>query len=95
MYKRQRLHRATGVVFVLTVYVSMAGAAIYLARTAPADAFSGAAFWIVLATILVGTVLSATFGVLAAVGGYPDLHQRWMLLCYWIYPLHHRVSVRW
>ncbi|MFI6564926.1 DUF2306 domain-containing protein [Streptomyces sp. NPDC050534] len=79
---RTRLHRVLGVVFAVTVYASMAGAALYLARTAPEDAFSGAAFWIVLATILVGTVLSVTFGVLAAVGGYPDLHQRWMLLCY-------------
>ncbi|MEU4167175.1 DUF2306 domain-containing protein [Streptomyces sp. NPDC026665] len=80
--RRVRLHRALGVVFALTVYASMAGAALYLARTAPEDAFSGAAFWIVLATILVGTVMSVTFGVLAAVGGFPDLHQRWMLLCY-------------
>ncbi|MEV6313721.1 DUF2306 domain-containing protein [Streptomyces sp. NPDC051776] len=80
--RRIRLHRAVGVVFAVTVYVSMAGAAIYLARTAPEDAFSGPAFWIVLATILVGTVLSVTFGILAAVGGFPDLHQRWMLLCY-------------
>ncbi|MFJ9539656.1 DUF2306 domain-containing protein [Streptomyces sp. NPDC101225] len=80
--RRTRLHRVLGVVFAATVYASMAGAALYLARTAPEDAFSGAAFWIVLATILVGTVLSVTFGVLAAVGGHPDLHQRWMLLCY-------------
>ncbi|MFE4696094.1 DUF2306 domain-containing protein [Streptomyces sp. NPDC056738] len=80
--RRVRLHRALGVVFALTVYASMAGAGLYLARTAPEDAFSGAAFWIVLATILVGTVMSVTFGVLAAVGGFPDLHQRWMLLCY-------------
>ncbi|WP_260474657.1 DUF2306 domain-containing protein [Streptomyces sp. WAC 05379] len=80
--RRMRLHRALGVVFAVTVYVSMAGAGLYLARTAPADAFSGAAFWIVLATILVGTVMSVTFGILSAVGGFPDLHQRWMLLCY-------------
>ncbi|GAA2678484.1 DUF2306 domain-containing protein [Streptomyces lunalinharesii] len=80
--RRSRLHRALGVVFALTVYASMAGAAVYLARTAPGEAFSGPAFWIVLATILVGTVLSVTFGILAAVGGLPDLHQRWMLLCY-------------
>ncbi|MCX4744193.1 DUF2306 domain-containing protein [Kitasatospora sp. NBC_01287] len=80
--RRVRLHRASGVVFALTVYASMAGAALYLARTAPADAFGGAAFWIVLATILVGTVLSVSFGILAAVGRFPDLHQRWMLLCY-------------
>ncbi|MFF2364420.1 DUF2306 domain-containing protein [Streptomyces sp. NPDC058122] len=80
--RRVRLHRALGVVFALTVYASMTGAGLYLARTAPEDAFSGAAFWIVLATILVGTVMSVTFGVLAAVGGFPDLHQRWMLLCY-------------
>ncbi|MET8856579.1 DUF2306 domain-containing protein [Streptomyces sp. NPDC004579] len=80
--RRVRLHRALGVVFALTVYASMTGAGLYLARTAPEDAFSGAAFWIVLATILVGTVMSVTFGALAAVGGFPDLHQRWMLLCY-------------
>ncbi|MEW1642747.1 DUF2306 domain-containing protein [Streptomyces sp. NPDC091219] len=80
--RRTRLHRTLGVVFAVTVYVSMAGAGIYLARTAPEDAFSGPAFWIVLATILVGTVLSVTFGILAAIGGFPDLHQRWMLLCY-------------
>ncbi|MFB7629746.1 DUF2306 domain-containing protein [Streptomyces sp. NPDC056149] len=80
--RRRRLHRAVGVVFALTVYASMAGAAVYLARTAPADAFSGPAFWIVLATILVGTVASTTFGILAAVTNYPELHQRWLLLCY-------------
>ncbi|MGF1431425.1 DUF2306 domain-containing protein [Kitasatospora sp. LaBMicrA B282] len=80
--RRIRLHRATGVVFALTVYASMAGAAIYLARTKPADAFSGPAFWITLATILVGTVLSATFGILAVLTRFPDLHQRWLLLCY-------------
>ncbi|MFF3448776.1 DUF2306 domain-containing protein [Streptomyces sp. NPDC002667] len=80
--RRVRLHRVLGVVFAVTVYASMAGAGLYLARTTPEDAFSGAAFWIVLATILVGTVMSVTFGVLAAVGGFPDLHQRWMLLCY-------------
>lgn len=80
--RRMRLHRALGVVFAVTVYASMAGAGLYLARTAPEDAFSGAAFWIVLATILVGTVMSVTFGILSAVGGFPDLHQRWMLLCY-------------
>ncbi|WP_030945509.1 DUF2306 domain-containing protein [Streptomyces sp. NRRL S-646] len=80
--RRRRLHRVLGVVFAVTVYASMAGAGIYLARTAPEDAFSGAAFWLVLATILVGTVLSVSFGILAAVGGFPDLHQRWMLLCY-------------
>ncbi|MEV5530072.1 DUF2306 domain-containing protein [Streptomyces prunicolor] len=79
---RTRLHRALGMVFAATVYVSMAGAGIYLARTAPEDAFSGAAFWIVLATLLVGTVLSVTFGILAAIRGLLDLHQRWMLLCY-------------
>ncbi|MFD9096721.1 DUF2306 domain-containing protein [Streptomyces collinus] len=77
-----RRHRVLGVLFAVTVYASMAGAGLYLARTAPRDAFSGAAFWIVLATILVGTVLSVTFGILAAVAGLPDLHQRWMLLCY-------------
>ncbi|MFI1197856.1 DUF2306 domain-containing protein [Streptomyces sp. NPDC020883] len=80
--RRIRLHRVLGVVYALTVYASMAGAALYLARTAPRDAFSGPAFWIVLATLLVGTVLSVTFGILAAVGAFPDLHQRWMLLCY-------------
>ncbi|MFK0294319.1 DUF2306 domain-containing protein [Streptomyces sp. NPDC090442] len=80
--RRRRLHRIVGVVFALTVYASMAGAGVYLARTAPADAFSGPAFWIVLATILVGTVASITFGLLAAVTNYPDLHQRWLLLCY-------------
>ncbi|MER5962173.1 DUF2306 domain-containing protein [Streptomyces sp. NPDC002057] len=80
--RRIRLHRIAGTVFAVTVYVSMAGAALYLLRTPPAEAFSGAAFWIVLATILVGTVGSVTFGVLAAVRGFPDLHQRWMLLCY-------------
>ncbi|MFD7874511.1 DUF2306 domain-containing protein, partial [Streptomyces sp. NPDC059766] len=79
---RRRAHRILGVLFAATVYASMAGAGLYLARTAPEDAFSGAAFWIVLAVILVGTVFSVTFGVLAAVGGFPDLHQRWMLLCY-------------
>ncbi|WP_435228328.1 DUF2306 domain-containing protein [Streptomyces sp. Tue6028] len=80
--RRRRPHRVLGVVFAVTVYASMAGAAVYLARTAPEDAFSGPAFWIVLATILVGTVLSVTFGILAAVAGFPDLHQRWMLVCY-------------
>lgn len=80
--RRIRLHRVLGTVFAGTVYVSMAGAALYLLRTPPAEAFSGAAFWIVLATILVGTVGSVTFGVLAAVRGFPDLHQRWLLLCY-------------
>ncbi|MFJ9245832.1 DUF2306 domain-containing protein [Streptomyces sp. NPDC101776] len=79
---RTRLHRTLGVVFAVTVYVSMAGAGIYLARTDPEDAFSGPAFWIVLATLLVGTVMSVTFGILAAVRGLLDLHQRWMLLCY-------------
>lgn len=79
---RARLHRVLGVVFAVTVYVSMAGAGIHLARTAPEDAFSGPAFWIVLATLLVGTVLSVTFGVLAAVRGLLDLHRRWMFLCY-------------
>ncbi|MFJ5831947.1 DUF2306 domain-containing protein [Streptomyces sp. NPDC093089] len=80
--RRIRLHRITGTVFAVTVYASMAGAALYLVRTPPEQAFSGAAFWIVLATILVGTVGSVTFGVLAAVRGFPDLHQRWLLLCY-------------
>ncbi|MFE0702273.1 DUF2306 domain-containing protein [Streptomyces sp. NPDC058872] len=80
--RRIRLHRAAGTLFVVTVYASMAGAALYLVRTPPEEAFSGAAFWIVLATILVGTVGSVTFGVLAALRGFPDLHQRWMLLCY-------------
>lgn len=80
--RRSRPHRGLGILFAVTVYTSMAGAGLYLARTAPRDAFSGAAFWIVLATILVGTVLSVTFGILAAVAGLPDLHQRWMLLCY-------------
>ncbi|MGW0033233.1 DUF2306 domain-containing protein [Streptomyces sp. NPDC003314] len=80
--RRIRLHRAAGTVFAVTVYASMAGAALYLVRTPPEEAFSGAAFWIVLATILVGTVGSVTFGVLAAVRGFPDLHQRWTLLCY-------------
>jgi hypothetical protein len=80
--RRTRLHRAMGVVFALAVYASMVGAAVYLGRTAPRDAFSGPAFWIVLATILAGTVLSVTFGIFAAVGRFPDLHQRWMLLCY-------------
>ncbi|MFJ7961686.1 DUF2306 domain-containing protein [Streptomyces sp. NPDC096319] len=80
--RRVRLHRVAGTVFAATVYASMAGAAVYLVRTPPAQAFSGAAFWIVLATILAGTVGSVTFGVLAAVRGLPDLHQRWMLLCY-------------
>jgi Predicted membrane protein (DUF2306) len=80
--RRTRLHRAMGVVFALAVYASMVGAAVYLGRTAPRDAFSGPAFWIVLATILAGTVLSVTFGIFAAIGRFPDLHQRWMLLCY-------------
>lgn len=80
--RRVRLHRITGTVFAVTVYASMAGAALYLVRTPPEQAFSGASFWIVLATILVGTVGSVTFGVLAAVRGFPDLHQRWLLLCY-------------
>ncbi|MCC9309528.1 DUF2306 domain-containing protein [Kitasatospora sp. RB6PN24] len=80
--RRIRLHRATGVLFAATVYLSMTGAAVYLLRTKPADAFSGPTFWIVLATILVGTVLSTTMGVIAALARRPDLHQRWMLLCY-------------
>ncbi|CAM5471816.1 hypothetical protein GCM10010329_31000 [Streptomyces spiroverticillatus] len=80
--RRARLHRIAGVAFAVTVYASMAGAALYLLRTAPEDAFGGASFWIVLATILLGTVLSVTFGTLAAVRRMPELHQRWMLLCY-------------
>ncbi|MFI8511995.1 DUF2306 domain-containing protein [Streptomyces sp. NPDC085460] len=80
--RRVRLHRTLGFVFAATVYVSMAGAAVYLVRTPPERAFSGAAFWVVLAVILVGTVGSVTFGVLAALTGHPDLHQRWLLLCY-------------
>ncbi|MFE4590814.1 DUF2306 domain-containing protein [Streptomyces laurentii] len=80
--RRIRLHRALGILYAAVVYVSMAGAALYLARTRPEEAFSGAAFWIVLATLLTGTVLSVTFGVLTAVNRLPDLHQRWMLLCY-------------
>ncbi|MDH6140320.1 hypothetical protein P3T35_002328 [Kitasatospora sp. GP30] len=80
--RRIRLHRAMGVLFTATVYASMAGAADYLLRTRPAGAFSGPTFWIVLATILVGTVLSATMGVIAALTRRPDLHHRWMLLCY-------------
>ncbi|MFJ2738405.1 DUF2306 domain-containing protein [Streptomyces sp. NPDC087440] len=80
--RRPRLHRVAGVAFAVTVYASMAGAALYLLRTAPEDAFGGASFWIVLATILIGTVLSVTFGILAAVRRMPELHQRWMLLCY-------------
>ncbi|MFE6715563.1 DUF2306 domain-containing protein [Streptomyces sp. NPDC057695] len=80
--RRIRLHRVLGTVFAVTVYVSMAGAALYLLRTPPAEAFSGASFWIVLATILAGTVGSVTFGILAALRGFPDLHQRWLLLCY-------------
>ena len=39
--RRVRLHRTLGVVFAVTVYVCMAGAAVYLLRTAPRDAFSG------------------------------------------------------
>jgi hypothetical protein len=80
--RRLRLHRALGVLYALTAYGSMASAGVYLARTAPADAFSGAAFWVVLGTILAGTVLAVTFGVLAVLGGLPDLHQRWLLLSY-------------
>ncbi|MFJ9823857.1 DUF2306 domain-containing protein [Streptomyces sp. NPDC101160] len=80
--RRIRLHRALGIAYAAVVYVSMAGAALYLARTRPEEAFSGAAFWIVLATILVGTVFGVTFGVLTAVTGLPELHQRWMLLGY-------------
>ncbi|MFG3487746.1 DUF2306 domain-containing protein [Streptomyces sp. NPDC047972] len=80
--RRIRLHRVLGTVFAVTVYVSMAGAALYLLRTPPEEAFSGASFWIVLGTILVGTVGSVTSGVLAALRGLPDLHQRWLLLCY-------------
>jgi hypothetical protein len=80
--RRVRLHRVLGVVFAVTVYVSMAAAAVYLLRTAPRDAFSGPAFWIVLATILVGTVSSVTCGIVAAVQRMPEIHQRWMLLCY-------------
>ena len=80
--RRPRLHRATGVVFAVTVYLCMAGAAVYLARTAPADAFGGTVFWIALATIGIGTVLSVTAGIFAAQEGMPDVHQRWMLLCY-------------
>ncbi|MFJ3901626.1 DUF2306 domain-containing protein [Streptomyces sp. NPDC090025] len=80
--RRIRLHRALGIGYAVVVYVSMGGAAVYLARTAPERAFSGAAFWIVLATVLVGTVFAVTFGVLTAVTGLPELHQRWMLLCY-------------
>ncbi|MFI8962431.1 DUF2306 domain-containing protein [Streptomyces sp. NPDC053493] len=80
--RRIRLHRAAGIAYAAVVYVSMAGAAVYLARTPPGEAFSGAAFWIVLATILTGTVLAVTFGILTAVTGLPDLHQRWMLLGY-------------
>ncbi|MBR7837657.1 DUF2306 domain-containing protein [Actinospica durhamensis] len=80
--RRRRLHRALGVVFAAAVYACMAAAAVYLARTPPAQAFSGAAFWVALAAILVGTVLSVTFGILAAVARMPDVHQRWMLLCF-------------
>lgn len=80
--RRVRLHRALGVLYVVTVYGAMAGAAVYLARTAPEDAFSGPVFWIVLATILLGTVMSVTLGVPAALRGFPDLHQRWLLLNY-------------
>ncbi|MFF0749419.1 DUF2306 domain-containing protein [Streptomyces sp. NPDC004267] len=80
--RRIRLHRALGIAYAAVVYVSMAGAALYLVRTRPEEAFSGAAFWIVLATILLGTVFSVTFGVLTAVTGLPELHQRWMLLGY-------------
>lgn len=80
--RRTGLHRALGVVFAVTVYASMAGAAVYLARTPPAQAFSGPTFWLVLATLLVGTVMSTTLGVGAALTGFPDLHQRWLLLCY-------------
>jgi uncharacterized membrane protein len=80
--RRRRLHRALGVVFAATVYACMAAAAVYLARTPPDQAFSGPAFWVALTAILAGTVLSVTFGILAAVARMPQLHQRWMLLCF-------------
>ncbi|MER7764889.1 DUF2306 domain-containing protein [Streptomyces sp. NPDC097619] len=80
--RRVRPHRAAGFLFALTVYAAMAAAAVYLVRTPPADAFSGAAFWVALTAILVGTVLSVTLGILTALAGLPALHQRWMLLCY-------------
>ena len=80
--RRKRLHRVLGIVFAAAVYACMAAAAVYLARTPPDQAFSGSAFWVALAAILVGTVLSVTFGILAAVARMPDLHQRWMLLCF-------------
>src|SRR4029453_414896 len=44
--RRTRLHRAMGVAFAVTAYASMAGAGLYLVRTAPRDAFSGPAFWV-------------------------------------------------
>ncbi|WP_370415578.1 hypothetical protein [Streptomyces fradiae] len=75
--RRIRLHGAFGIGYAAIVYVSMGGAAAYLARTPPEQAFSGAAFWIARATILVGTVFAVTFGVLTAVTGLPELHQRW------------------
>ncbi|MEU8541319.1 DUF2306 domain-containing protein [Streptomyces sp. NPDC048717] len=80
--RRIRLHRTLGILYAAAVYVSMAGVALYLIRTRPEETFSGAAFWVVLATLLTGTVLSVTFGILTAVAGLPELHQRWMLLCY-------------
>lgn len=80
--RRRRLHRAVGVVFAGAVYASMAAAAVYLARTPPAQAFSGAAFWVALAAILVGTVTSVSFGIVAAIARMPDVHLRWMLLCF-------------
>ncbi|KNX39346.1 hypothetical protein VV01_09540 [Luteipulveratus halotolerans] len=80
--RRRRLHRTVGVVYAVTVYVSMIGALIYLMTTPMAEVFSGPVFSIALTTILIGTVMSVTFGLVALAQGQIQMHFRWMALNY-------------
>lgn len=80
--RRRRTHRRGGLAYASLVYVSMAGAGIYLARTPSAEVFSGPVFAIALGAIGLGTVTSVTAGIIEVRQGHVQSHQRFMTLSY-------------
>ncbi len=80
--KYPQVHRLTGKVFVTIVVISMIGSMSFLIATGPQQSFNGLPFYLQLWLLALGTLASATLGVIAISKGQLKMHQAAMFFCF-------------
>lgn len=80
--KYPQVHRTTGKVFIAIVIISMMGSMSFLITTGPQNSFNGLPFYLQLWILALGTLISATLGVIAITKKQLKMHQAAMIFCF-------------